>query len=70
MGGTLGGRRAVGLDVRIVVADVDAVYRRARAANVHVVHDIADRYYGLRDFVVQDADGYRIRFAAPLAEPT
>jgi uncharacterized glyoxalase superfamily protein PhnB len=70
MGGTLGGRRAVGLDVRIVVADVDAVYRRARAANVHVVHDIADRYYGLRDFVVEDADGYRIRFASPLAEPT
>jgi catechol 2,3-dioxygenase-like lactoylglutathione lyase family enzyme len=70
MGGTLGGRRAVGLDVRIVVADVDGVYRRVRAANVHVVHDIADRYYGLRDFIVQDPDGYRIRFAAPLPEPT
>jgi pimeloyl-ACP methyl ester carboxylesterase len=56
MGGTLGGG-AVGLDVRIVVADVDAVHRRARDAGVEIVHDIADRDYGLRDFIVRDLNG-------------
>jgi catechol 2,3-dioxygenase-like lactoylglutathione lyase family enzyme len=65
-GGTLDGRRGVGLDVRIVVADVDAVHRRARAANVEIVHDIADRDYGLRNFIVRDPNGFRIRFASPL----
>ena len=67
MGGTLGGRRGVGLDVRIVVADVDALHRRVRAAGVEIVHDIADRDYGLRDFIITDPNGYRIRFASPLA---
>ncbi len=66
MGGTLGDRRGVALDVRIVVADVDAVHRRVRAAGVEIVHDIADRDYGLRDFIVRDPNGFRIRFASPL----
>jgi catechol 2,3-dioxygenase-like lactoylglutathione lyase family enzyme len=66
MGGTLDGPRGVGLDVRIVVDDVDALYQRVRAADVDVVHDIADRDYGLRDFIVRDPNGYRIRFASPL----
>jgi uncharacterized glyoxalase superfamily protein PhnB len=65
-GGPLDGRRGVALDVRIVVADVDALYRRVRAAGVEIVHDIADRDYGLRDFIVRDPHGYRVRFASPL----
>jgi catechol 2,3-dioxygenase-like lactoylglutathione lyase family enzyme len=69
MGGTLDGRRGVAVDVRIVVADVDTVYRRVRAADVEIVHDIADRDYGLRDFIVRDPNGFRIRFASPLAAP-
>ena len=66
MGGTLGGRRGIALDVRIVVADVDDVHRRVRDAGVEIVHDIADRDYGLRDFIIRDPNGFRVRFASPV----
>jgi len=65
MGGTLSDPRGIGLDVRIMVPDVDAIERRARANDVPIVHPIADRYYALRDFIVRDPHGYRIRFASP-----
>ena len=57
--------RGVGIDVRIMVDDVDAMYRRATENNVTIVHDIGDRPYGLRDFIIRDPDGFRLRFAAP-----
>lgn len=54
------------VDTRIMVRDVDATYRRAREHGVTVVLDIADRAYGLRDFIIRDLNGFRIRFAAPV----
>jgi uncharacterized glyoxalase superfamily protein PhnB len=66
MGGSLAGARGVGLDVRFLVDDVEQVYRAARAAGVEIVHDLGDRPYGLRDFILRDPHGYRLRFAAPL----
>jgi hypothetical protein len=33
---------------------------------VEIVHEIADRYYGLRDFVISDLNGFRLRFASSL----
>lgn len=54
------------VDIRIMVRDVDATWRRAREHGVTVVLDIADRPYGLRDFIVRDLNGFRIRFAAPV----
>jgi uncharacterized glyoxalase superfamily protein PhnB len=64
-GGDLGDRGA-GVDVRVVVPDVDEVYKRVTAAKVEIVHDIADRNYGLRDFIMRDPWGFRLRFASPL----
>ena len=58
--------RGAGLDIRVMVPDVDAMYRRAKAAGLPLMHDIADRDYGLRDFIVRDPDGFRLRFASPL----
>jgi uncharacterized glyoxalase superfamily protein PhnB len=58
--------RGAGVDIRIMVDDVDAMYARAKAAGAEIVHDIANRDYGLRDFIVRDGDGFRIRFAAAL----
>ena len=57
--------RGVGIDTRIVVDDVDAMYRRATDSDVTIVHDIGDRPYGLRDFIIRDPDGFRLRFASP-----
>jgi len=58
--------RGAGVDIRIMVPDVDVVYARCRENSVKIVHDIADRYYGLRDFIIADPNGFRLRFAAPL----
>ena len=52
------------IDIRIMVRDVDAVYRRAREGAVEIVNDIADRDYGLRDFIIRDPNGFRLRFAS------
>ncbi len=53
------------IDIRIVVDDVDALYRRAREGGVAIAGEIADRDYGLRDFIIEDPDGFRLRFASP-----
>jgi len=65
-GGPLGGERGAGADTRIMVPDVDAIYARCRENGVTIVHAIADRDYGLRDFIIADPNGFRLRFAAPL----
>ncbi len=66
MGGSVEGARGLAIDVRVMVPDVDAMHRRCHEGGVEIVHDIANRYYGLRDFVARDPNGFRIRFAAPL----
>ncbi len=54
------------IDIRIVVDGVDALYGRARDGGVEIVQELADRDYGLRDFIVRDPNGFRLRFASPL----
>ena len=58
--------RGLAVNIRVMVPDVDAVYDRARAAGATISRAIGDRDYGLRDFIVRDPDGFRIRFATPL----
>ena len=52
------------IDIRIVVDDVDGLY--GRASGLDIVQELADRDYGLRDFIVRDPNGFRLRFASPL----
>jgi predicted enzyme related to lactoylglutathione lyase len=66
MGGSTGGPRGAFVDIRIIVPDVDAVYRTCVELGASVVHDIADRPYGLRDFIIRDPNGFRLRFASPI----
>jgi len=58
--------RGAGIDIRLVVPDVDAVYRRVTDAGVEITKPIGDRDYGLRDFTMRDPNGFRLRFASPL----
>jgi catechol 2,3-dioxygenase-like lactoylglutathione lyase family enzyme len=53
-------------NVRVMVPDVDAVWRRAQSIGATVSAPIADRPYGLRDFTVRDPDGFGLRFASLL----
>jgi catechol 2,3-dioxygenase-like lactoylglutathione lyase family enzyme len=48
------------------VADVDAVYERARAAGFHLQTEPADAPWGERYFHVHDPDGHELSFARPL----
>jgi catechol 2,3-dioxygenase-like lactoylglutathione lyase family enzyme len=54
-------------NLRIMVDDVDALWRRTTALGIRPVHPIGDRFYGLRDFTLADPSGFEIRFAQALA---
>jgi catechol 2,3-dioxygenase-like lactoylglutathione lyase family enzyme len=57
-------------NVRIMTADVDAVWAKVQSLALPVEREIADRYYGLRDFTVLDPDGFGLRFASVLSTST
>ncbi len=59
----------VGMNLQIQVANVDALYATVQAANAVVMLSIEESWYrreqqllGNRQFVVQDPDGYLLRF--------
>jgi glyoxalase/bleomycin resistance protein/dioxygenase superfamily protein len=54
-------------NLRIMVNDVDALWRQANRLQLKVGTAIGDRYYGLRDFVLVDPAGFGLRFAQVLA---
>ena len=56
-------------NVRVMVPDVDAWWRRATEMGARVLAPIADREYGLRDFTIADPDGFGIRFATRIEPP-
>ncbi len=62
-------RPAPQANVRVMVLDVDAYWRRARDMGAQVLAPIADRDYGLRDFTILDPDGFGLRFASLLHDP-
>jgi catechol 2,3-dioxygenase-like lactoylglutathione lyase family enzyme len=55
-------------NVRVMVPDVDAIWRRVHLLGLPVAAPIGDRYYGLRDFTVRDPDGFGIRFATRIED--
>jgi uncharacterized glyoxalase superfamily protein PhnB len=58
--------RGQGLDIRIIVDSVDDMHARCREAGLTLLNPVGDREYGLRDFIVCDPWGFRLRFASPL----
>jgi catechol 2,3-dioxygenase-like lactoylglutathione lyase family enzyme len=53
-------------NIRIMVNDVNAVWKRLSELEVESLQDIANREYGLRDFTVAGPDGIAIRFASKI----
>ena len=49
--------------LRIMVADVDVLWHKANRLQLRIGTVIADRPYGLRDFVIVDPAGFGLRFA-------
>ena len=53
--------------LRILVADVNAMWDKANRLQLRIGTVIDDRPYGLRDFVIVDPAGFGLRFAQRLS---
>ena len=53
-------------NIRIMVPNVDEYWKLAVGIGARIVIPIADRYYGLRDFIIADPDGLGVRFATTI----
>ena len=51
-----------GMNIRIIVPDVDKYWDIIQTLGCTVFQPISDKYYGLRDFTILDPDGFGIRF--------
>ena len=54
--------RVGGGNAYLICDDVDAYFRKIKAAGARVTREPGDRVYGMRDFVVLDPDGNRLTF--------
>jgi hypothetical protein len=50
-------------NIRIMVPNVDDYWKLVKEMRAKIVIPIADRYHGLRDFMISDPDGFGVRFA-------
>jgi len=50
----------------VKVEDVDELYQFHRSRGAHVVSEIEDMPWGLREYVVEDLNGYHLRFYGPI----
>src|ERR687887_2415265 len=50
-------------NIRVMVPNVDHYWKLAKEMGAQIIIPIADRYYGLRDFIISDPDGFGVRFA-------
>jgi catechol 2,3-dioxygenase-like lactoylglutathione lyase family enzyme len=53
-------------NVRVMVPDVDRYWSLSQEIGAEVAVPVGNRYYGLRDFMVRDPDGFGVRFASLL----
>jgi len=51
-----------------MVPNVDNHWRLANEIGARIIVPIADRYYGLRDFMIANSEGFGVRFASALHE--
>jgi catechol 2,3-dioxygenase-like lactoylglutathione lyase family enzyme len=57
----LPGQRGSGVEIVLLVENVDAVYRQAQQAQADIVRPLADHPWHMRQFWVRHPDGYLIR---------
>ena len=55
-----------GCSVYFAVGDADELLEYHRANGVEIIEPAADRDYGMRDYGVRDANGYRLGFGHPI----
>jgi catechol 2,3-dioxygenase-like lactoylglutathione lyase family enzyme len=60
------GQRGSGVEIVLLVDNIDAVYRQAQQAQADIVRPLADYPWHMRQFWVRHPDGYLIRPAQPI----
>jgi len=61
----IGSKQKLGVGVNLYMqidGDIDEYYSELRNKGVRIVADIKDEPFGIRDFTVEDIDGYRLTF--------
>ena len=53
------------VDLYILTDKVDDVYRRLKD-RVQVVEDVHDTFYGMREFILRDMNGFWVTFGQPI----
>ena len=53
---------AAGQEVLICVPGVDAIYERHKAKGAKIVSELENKPWGLREYTVEDPNGYHLRF--------
>jgi uncharacterized glyoxalase superfamily protein PhnB len=53
------------VDLYITTDDVDQLYRRLKD-RVHLVEDPHDAFYGMREFIIRDINGFWVTFGQPV----
>jgi ribosomal protein S18 acetylase RimI-like enzyme len=51
----------------VKVEDVDELYRMHMSRGAKVVSEVEDKTWGMREYVVEDLNGYHLRFSGPIA---
>ena len=54
------------VDLYITTDNVDDLYRRLKD-RVQVVEDLYDAFYGMREFVIRDINGFWVTFGQPVS---
>ena len=50
--------------IAVYVANIEADYEKHRASGAEIVEDLAQQAWGSRTYVVEDPNGYRLRFGS------
>ena len=61
----IGNEEKLGIGVNIYMqidGDIDEYYNELKSKDVKIAVDIKDEPYGIRDFTVEDIDGYKLTF--------
>src|SRR5438874_436596 len=54
-------------DIYIYVADADAVFRDVKTRGAKIITEPKTQPYGMRDFDIEECNGYRIAFGADVS---
>ena len=64
-----------GINFQLEVSDVDKIYSDLKASNFKIIFEVEENWYrqnnkllGNKEFLVQDPDGYLLRFSEDLGE--